>query len=176
MPSERSERITSQAARRAAGSKPVVGSSRNSTSGSPIESEAEVEPALLSARERAHALASRFSSRPTRPITLVDVQRLPVVPGEELEALARRVRFGYIADDWRTTPMRSRQSQARPLRVLVEHGDRAAVARAVALEDLDRRRLAGAVRTEQAEHLARLDLEVDRRAGPRTSRTTCAGR
>ena len=37
----------------------------------------------------------------------------------------------------------------------------ARVARAVALEDLDRRRLAGAVRAEQAEDLALLDLEVD---------------
>ena len=39
--------------------------------------------------------------------------------------------------------------------------DLAGVSLPVALEDLDRRRLAGAVRAEQAEHLARRDLEVD---------------
>ena len=47
------------------------------------------------------------------------------------------------------------------LRVDAEDRDGAAVARAVALEHLDRRRLAGAVRSEQAEDLALLDLEVD---------------
>ncbi len=42
-----------------------------------------------------------------------------------------------------------------------EHGGRPAVRDAQALEDLDRRRLAGAVRPEQAEHLAGGDVEVD---------------
>ena len=37
----------------------------------------------------------------------------------------------------------------------------AAVGRSQALEDLDRRRLAGAVRAEQAEDLAGRDVEVD---------------
>ena len=57
--------------------------------------------------------------------------------------------------------MRSRHARAALLRIDAEHLDGAAVARAVALEDLDGRRLAGAVRAEQAEHLARLDREVD---------------
>jgi hypothetical protein len=39
-------------------------------------------------------------------------------------------------------------------RVVAQDGDLAAVAAAVALEDLDGRRLPGAVRAEQAEHLA----------------------
>src|SRR4029077_4433186 len=91
---------------------------------------------------------------------VADVQRLPVVPGEELEALADgqvRIHRRRLEDDADALA----PAQASPLRVLVEHGDRAAVARSVALEDLDRRRLPGAVRTEQAEYLARLDLEVD---------------
>ena len=57
--------------------------------------------------------------------------------------------------------MRSRQARSGPLRVGAEHLDVAAVTSAVALEDLDGRRLAGAVRAEQAEHLAGLDREVD---------------
>ena len=44
---------------------------------------------------------------------------------------------------------------------MAEHADLAGVAGAIPLEDLDRRRLARAVRAEQAEHLALLDLEVD---------------
>ena len=46
-------------------------------------------------------------------------------------------------------------------RVDAEHGDLAAVGLVEALEDLDRRRLAGAVGPEQAEDLAAADLEVD---------------
>ena len=47
------------------------------------------------------------------------------------------------------------------LRVVAEHRDVALAAVAVALEDLDRRRLARAVGPEQAEHLAAPDREVD---------------
>jgi hypothetical protein len=43
--------------------------------------------------------------------------------------------------------------------VVAEHADAAAGAPPVALEDLDRRRLASPVRAEQAEHLAARDLE-----------------
>ena len=45
--------------------------------------------------------------------------------------------------------------------IQAEHAHLARRAVPVTLEDLDRRRLTGAVRTEQAEHLAAPDLEVD---------------
>ena len=97
---------------------------------------------------------------------VVDIAGRRVVAGEEPEALAT-VRFGYIADDWRTIADRARASSRPPAR------DRcrarvtvAGVAAPVALEDLDRRRLAGAVRPEQAEHLA-LWISKSRRAPPR---------
>ena len=57
--------------------------------------------------------------------------------------------------------MRSRHSRRRGLRVLAEHPDLAGAALAIALEDLDRGRLAGAVGPEEGEDLAGLDLEVD---------------
>ena len=57
--------------------------------------------------------------------------------------------------------MRARQSRVVRGRVGAEHRHGAAVAAAVALEDLDRRRLAGAVRAEQREDLALADLEAD---------------
>ena len=46
-------------------------------------------------------------------------------------------------------------------RVEAQHADLAAAARPVTLEDLDGGGLAGAVRSEQPEHLAPGDLEVD---------------
>ena len=58
-------------------------------------------------------------------------------------------------------PTRSRSARGAALGVVAEHGDDAARAGAVALEDLDGRRLAGAVGAEQAEDLAGGDLEVD---------------
>ena len=58
-------------------------------------------------------------------------------------------------------PTRLRQARPAASRVVAEDADLAAVAVAEALEDLDGRRLAGAVRAEQGEHLAALDLEVD---------------
>ena len=53
------------------------------------------------------------------------------------------------------------QRGARVARIEAEHVDLPAVAVAEALEDLHGRRLAGPVRTEQAEDLALAHLEVD---------------
>src|SRR4029077_11375671 len=49
----------------------------------------------------------------------------------------------------------------RPIGVAAEHTHLAGVALAVPLEDLDGRRLAGAVRPEQPEDLSLLDREID---------------
>ena len=71
------------------------------------------------------------------------------------------VSFGYIDAVWRLTPMRG-LSESAPRRDVDAEDDRlAAVGRAQPLEDLDRRRLARTVRPEQAEDLARRDVEVD---------------
>ena len=83
-----------------------------------------------------------------------------VVAGEDPVHLAHgqhRPELGLLQDD-------ADALAERPLGaagVEAEHGHLAAVALAVALEDLDGRRLAGAVRAEQAEDLAGSDLEVD---------------
>ena len=123
------------------------------------QAEAEVEPPLLAAGERPHR-ASRFSSRPTSSITSSASRGLAVVAGEEREALPRRSGSGTS----RTTGGRRRCARAtRSRRAAGPRRARRPSRRraAVALEDLDGRRLAGAVRAEQAEDLARLDLEVD---------------
>ena len=124
------------------------------------EREPEVEPALLPARERAAAGAGLLGQADDLD-DLVHVARALVVAAEDLEALADgqvRVERRGLEDDTdaaRATPSGACAGSS------AEHLDLAAVALAVALEDLDRGRLAGAVRAEQAEHLAGADLEVD---------------
>ena len=91
---------------------------------------------------------------------LVDVARSLVVPREQSEALGDAERLVHrrgLEDDADLLSPRVAGSR----RVLSEDGDRAPVALAVALEDLDGRRLAGAVGAEEAEDLARGDLEAD---------------
>jgi hypothetical protein len=123
------------------------------------QAQAEVEPAFLPPGERADPRRALLLE-PDEPDHLVDVQRLPVVAGEELQALGDaqvRIHRRRLEDDSDSIP----PVEAGSLWVLAEHLDRSAVARPVALQDLDRCRLAGAVGAEQSEDLARRDLEVD---------------
>jgi hypothetical protein len=68
-----------------------------------------------------------------------------------------RPELRLLQDDADALPERG----ARMLGIEAQDLDLATVPCAVALEDLDRRRLPGAVRAEQAEDLARIDLEAD---------------
>ncbi len=123
------------------------------------ERDAEVEPPLLPARERLH-LRVALLGQADEVDHLVDVARVPVVAGEDPVHLAHGQdgpELGLLQDDADPLPERPLAAAG----VEAEHGDLAAVALPVALEDLDRRRLAGAVRAEQAEDLAGRDLEVD---------------
>ena len=82
------------------------------------------------------------------------------------------VSFGYSAAVWRLTPIRGLSASASRRDVQAQDRGRAAVRIAQALEDLDGRRLAGAVGPEQAEDLAARDLEIDavhRDAGRRSA-------
>ena len=151
--------MTSQAARRADGSKPVVGSSRKISSGSPISASATSRrrrwpPESVLARSSA---CSREADQRER---LVDVARRAVVAGVELEALAHgqaRLGLGLLQHD--PDPLAPRRWRAP--RVGAEHLDLTGAGLAEALEDLDGRRLAGAVGPEEREDLAAADLEVD---------------
>ena len=159
MPSERRFRIVSHAARRAPGSNPVVGSSRKTSSGLPIRASPRSSRRFCppeSVRQRASALSVEADDVDD----LRRVARARVVAAEDLEALAhgqvRVERRGLQDDPDPLAPLLRRVG-----RILAEDLHLAGVAVAVALEDLDRGRLSGAVRPEEAEYLAGADLEVD---------------
>ena len=123
------------------------------------ERDSEVEPALLAAGERLHPCVALVVEA-DEVDRLVHVARMLVVPGED------RV---HLADGQARPELRRLEDDADPLLeaalsgagIEAEHLDLAAVTLSVALEDLDGRRLAGAVRPEEAEDLTRRNLEVD---------------
>src|SRR5581483_725325 len=123
------------------------------------ERDAEVEAPLLTARERLDPRVALLVEADERD-HLVDVPGLGVVAGEHRVRLVdreARPQLRVLQHD--ADPLA--ELRAGPLRVVPQHAHVAGVPVAVALEDLDRRRLPGAVRPEQAEHLALVDLEVD---------------
>ena len=122
------------------------------------ERDPEIEPPLLASGERAYTCV--LLVRETYELDdLVDVARVRVVAGEHPVHLADREQrrlLGVLEDD--ADPL----AEVAWSLTRVEPEDRcvAAVAAPVALEDLDRGRLARPVRPQQAEHLARADLEA----------------
>src|SRR5581483_4778720 len=121
--------------------------------------EPEVEAPPLAAGERPYPRVPLLGEADELD-HLVRVARPLVVAGEQIEVLGDAqvlVHRTRLEDDADTLP----PVAPGALGVLAEDGDRAGVTPPVSLEDLDRGRLARAVRAEQAEHLARGDLEID---------------
>ena len=109
----------------------------------------------------------RCSVRPTSSSTSSSRPRVRVVAAEQLDRLLHRqvgLDAGLLQHD-ADALLKARSCLAG---VEAEHADLAAVRAAVALEDLDRRRLAGAVRPEQREDLAARDAQVDARTASRS--------
>ena len=120
MPSERSARIISQAARRAAGIEARRRLVEEDELGVADERDAEVEPALLAAGERLHARVALLAE-PDELDHLVDVARVRVVAGEQLVRLAdREVRATAptLEDDADALPQLSRPAS---LGIVPEH-------------------------------------------------------
>jgi hypothetical protein len=123
------------------------------------ERERKVEASQLSARERAHARFALLAETDELD-HLAHVSCPLVIAGEELEDLPdgeEGVHGRGLEDDADARP----KVAAGAGRIGAENLHRAFVPAPVALEDLDGRRLAGAVRPEEGEHLARLDAEAD---------------
>ena len=123
------------------------------------ERHCDVETALLAAGELAGAIV-RLALEPDEGDRLVDVARGGVVAGVELERLAHgeeRLDAALLEDDPDALP----PSAVSVLRVDAQDADLARAPLAIALEDLDRGRLPGAVGPEEREDLAGGDRQVD---------------
>ena len=140
MPWEPRLRISCQVRLRADGSKPVVGSSKAAGES------AHPDVALLLEVEQGDHLGSRVRIRIGRRVQL-----------DRLRDREHRLDRRLLGDD----PDSLAQGARRALRVDAQHGDRAGVAPAVPLENLEHRRLARAVRAEHGHDLALAHLEVD---------------
>ena len=151
---------TSQAARRAAGSKPVVGSSRKISSGSPTSASAKSSRRALPAGERrARRSAASCQSPPARSPRRRRAGAGTAPPSAR--RVSRTVRCGYVPQLCSTIPTRARSAAGRAAGVLAEHRDLAGVARrgsprAPRRWSSCRRRWARAARTPR-----RADGEVD---------------
>jgi hypothetical protein len=125
------------------------------------DAEAEVQAALLTTRERLHPVVCLLS-QPDELDHLIDRSRVGVVPGVASEGLAHRQerldRELLEHDPHAFAQLTTRRWVGR---VESEHLDDAPVTLAKALEDLDDRGLAGAVRSEQGEDLPLVDLKGD---------------
>ena len=147
-------------ARRACGSRPVVSSSRKTTSGSLISASA-MNSRCFCPPESVMNHASRLSARPSCSSSWSPSRRLPAV--ERRPELHRLPHLDPLLQ------LRLLQLHADPLLQLVdvaegieaEHADRTAVGRPDALDAFHGRGLAGSVRADQAEDLTVGDVERD---------------
>ncbi len=161
VPAAARSRISSQNSRRASGSKPVVGSSRKSSSGSADDAQRHVQAALLPAGEGVRP-GLRLVGQPDPLDHLVRVVGVGVEAGEVPDHLGHRQLVelaGALQHDADPGP----PVGVRVGRVDAEHGDLAGVPVPVTLQDLHRGGLAGAVRAEQREHLATVHVEIHAR-------------
>ncbi len=125
--------------------------------GAADDAERDVEPAALAAGQagRAGVALLRQADQLDR---LVRPHRVGEVGRHRADPLAhgQLAGLGQVVDPLQDDADAGLPLGGRPGRVVPEHRHVAAVPAAVALEDLDRRRLAGPVRPEQREHLAAL--------------------
>ena len=159
LPSSQRVRIVDQAWRRACGIKAGRRLVEEDQVGIPNQCERQVEPAPLPARERRGARVA-FGVQFDQSDQLVGAATTAVVATVHLEQLADREVVLHAAGLQHDADALAQLTCAAG-RVQAEHADLAGAALAIALEDLGGRRLSGAVRAEQAEHLADRDAEAD---------------
>ena len=151
--------MMSQSWRRDCGSRPVVGSSRNSSSGSPTSAQATASRCFCPP-ESSPTQDLAFSSSETWAMASLGFDPLAVEAAEERERFADGELFGEP---------RLLQRDADALADFVvllapaaaEHFDFAGGGVEQAFEDFDRGGLAGAVGPEQAEAFALLDGQIE---------------
>ena len=124
------------------------------------DAEGEVEAASLAARQVARPAGRAAASRPTSSTTSATGRRRRVARAVDRHRLADRqlvLDAGRLQDDADAVA----EVASGAAGILAEHRDVAGRPRAVPLEDLDRRRLAGAVLAEQGVDLALVDVEAE---------------
>jgi hypothetical protein len=154
---------TCQASCLADGSKPVVGLVQEEQFRIAGQRNRDVQATLLAAGQP-HDPAVALAGEPDDVDHLVDRTRMRVAARVHRDRLGH----GQVAIDpgrLEHDPDPRLELGAVTARVEAQHGDLAAVPAPVALEDLDRCRLAGTVRPEQREDLAERYVEVDARDG-----------
>ena len=170
--SARKRSSTPHSCRRDCGSRPVVGSSRNSRSGSPASAQASDSRCFWppdSLPTQLVALALELDEREQ----LVD--RLPAIV--ERPEQAQRLLDRQLVGELRLLQLDAEALAQLALVALPaqpEHFDLARIGRQQPFEDLDRRRLPGAVRTEQPEALAALHVERQAVDGDDVAVALCA--
>ena len=160
-PSSRSRPRIARVAARPSTSMPAVGSSSATSSGRPTSASASPRRCRSPPDMRRYRVRAACPSSPTSVKQLVRRARVAVERAVEPQHLARR--------HPRVDPAAALEHQPDPRpvvprgrrRIGPEDADRSAIGSPVALEDLDRRRLAGAVRPEERERLAAGDPERD---------------
>src|SRR6266511_380506 len=170
-PRSRISRIRSQATRRAAGSSPWVSSSRNTTSGSFTKAKATKRrwrwpPEKLANDARSLPASPHCSKRARQSV------RTCATAENRSSASHTLIRSGR-ADSWSWHPMRRRSSCDRRWGSRSSIRIRPPFGLAQPLKTFDGRCLAGAIRTEDAECFALLDLKgrvLDRHNRPVTLR------
>ena len=175
-------RTRSWNSRRASGSKPAVGSSRNSSSGRPTM------PIATSSRRRWPPDSVGSSGRPASvsPTAAISSSGVPRPRAVAVSSTARsseprcasssRTRhLPWSRHDCSTMPTRARHRSSPCAGSMPSTATRPGRPLPEALEDLDRRGLAGPVRAEQRQHLAAVHAEghVVQHLGRR--RTACGG-
>ena len=146
--------MTWRTARRPSGSTPAVGSSRNTTSGRPTRASARDSRCCSPPDSRRHGVRAT-ASQAYQVEQRLGVLGVVVVVGEEAQHAARshdRVDPAALEHDAHA----GHQATMVGGRVETEHPHRPRRGAAVALEGLDRRRLARPVGPEQGEHLPAL--------------------
>ena len=166
--------MRSQATRRAAGSRPVVISSRKTTSGE-LTSARAMNSRWRCPPERLEKEAFRFSARPHCSSSVCQ----STAPGREAGEEVERLPHLEVVGEARLLQLAAHapaQVAGVRARVLAEHAHRAGGRRAQALDALDGGRLAGAVRARAGRRSRPAPPRTRcRRRRPRDGRRPCAG-
>ena len=150
---------SSHASSRASGSKPVVGSSRKISSGSPTRANATSSRLFLAARQFSGARVALIRRAQPASIISATALRLRIAAPDHPSSFPETVRNGSAAVSWADDADALLQARDISRGIMAEHATpRPRSAFDEAFEDFNRRGLAGAVRPKHSEYLPGLAI------------------